>query len=208
MWLDDLQRISASDVFLPPQDKRGIQAAWDELITERRRQKLLDDAPDTRTKARLLATASKESGKWLHALPCASLGTFLHHDQLRIAVALRLGAPMCVPHRCRLCDSAVDEFGLHGLSCRRSSGSFPRHHALNNILRRALVSTGVPSILEPVGVCCTDGKRPDGMTQILWKEGKCLVWDATCVGRLAVSHTQRSSLSAGAASSFAEEETP
>jgi hypothetical protein len=35
MWLDDLQRISASDVFLPG---RGIQAAWDESITERRRQ--------------------------------------------------------------------------------------------------------------------------------------------------------------------------
>jgi hypothetical protein len=31
------------------------------------------------------------------------------------------------------------------------------------------------------------------------------VWDATCVDTPAASHTQRSSLSAGAASSFAEE---
>ncbi len=204
MWLDDLQRISASDVFLPPQEKRGIQAAWDEPITERRRQKLPDDVPDTRTKARLLATDSKESGEWLHALPCASLGTFLHHDLLRIAVALRLGARMCVPHRCRLIDSTVDEFSLHALSCRRSSDRFPRHSALSDILRRAFVSAAVPSILEPIGVCRSPGKRPDGMTQIPWKEGKCLVWNATCVDTLATSHTQRSSLSAGAASSFAE----
>jgi hypothetical protein len=111
----------------------------------------------------------------LHALSCASLGPFLQREQLRIALALRLGARMCVPHRCRLCDSVVDEFGLHGLSCRRSSGRFPGHHALNDILRRALVSAGVPSIWEPVGVCGSDGKRPDGMTQIPWKEGKCLV---------------------------------
>ncbi len=96
MWLDDLQRISASDLFVPPQDKRGIQAAWNEPVTKRRRQKLLDDASDTRTKARLLATASQESGKGLHALPCASVGTFLHHDQLHISVVLRLGAHTCV----------------------------------------------------------------------------------------------------------------
>ena len=33
------------------------------------------------------------------------------------------------------------------------------------VIRRALVSGGVPAVLEPVGVCRDDGKRLDGMQQ-------------------------------------------
>jgi hypothetical protein len=36
----------------------------------------------------------------------------------------------------------------------------------------ALVSDGVPAILEPAGVSRNDGKRPDGMCLIPWKAGK------------------------------------
>ena len=44
-------------------------------------------------------------------------------------------------------------------------------HAANETIRRALVSGDVPSVLEPVGVCCEDAKRPDGMTLIPWEGG-------------------------------------
>ena len=54
------------------------------------------------------------------------------------------------------------------MSCRRSGGRIPRHAAVNEIIRRALVSGGVPAVLEPVGVCRNDGKRPDGMSLIPW----------------------------------------
>ena len=46
-------------------------------------------------------------------------------------------------------------------------------------VRKAL--TGIPSTQEPHGLNRGDGKRPDGVTLFPWKNGWCLVWDATCV---------------------------
>ena len=56
--------------------------------------------------------------------------------------------------------------GTHDLNYRQSTsgGRVTRHHAANESIRRALVSGGVPSVLEPVGGCKEDAKRPDGMT--------------------------------------------
>lgn len=50
-----------------------------------------------------------------------------------------------------------------------------------------------------------DGRRPDGMTLFPWKQGKPLVWDATCVSTLASSHLQLSVVEAGAAARQAED---
>jgi len=59
-----------------------------------------------------------------------------------------LVVPIAVEHTC-ICGGKVDVYGTHGLSCRRSEGRIPRHAAIC----RALVSGGVPAVLEPVGVC-------------------------------------------------------
>jgi len=34
-----------------------------------------------------------------------------------------------------------------------------------------LVSGGAPAVMEPVGVCRDDSKRPDGMSLIPWRQG-------------------------------------
>jgi len=60
------------------------------------------------------------------------------------------------------------------------------------------------SVLEPIGTCLEDGKRPDGMTMIPWSKGKALLWDATCVDTYAASHINLCSVTAGAAASEAE----
>ena len=49
-----------------------------------------------------------------------------------------------------------------------------------------------------------DGKRPDGATLIPWKQGKCLVWDATCVNTIARSHVSGAATKAGQPSIAAE----
>lgn len=56
----------------------------------------------------------------------------------------------------------MESNGHHAPSCSRCAGRFPRHYALNDIVPRALVSTGVPCVLEPSGLSRSDGKRPDG----------------------------------------------
>ena len=52
---------------------------------------------DDINKTRSLASRSKESGAWLHALSISAMGLWLEDDSLRIAVGLCLGtAPCCV----------------------------------------------------------------------------------------------------------------
>ncbi|XP_065902584.1 uncharacterized protein [Dysidea avara] len=98
---------------------------------------LLDSASDAKTKARLLSVSSSESGTWLGALPVPSLGTKLDNEPLRIALGLCLGVPIIVKHT-------------------HSGGRIPRHAAVNETIRRALVSGVVPAVLEPVSVCRND----------------------------------------------------
>ena len=64
-------------------------------------------------------------------------------------------------------------------------------------------SAQVSAILEPPGLCRSDGKRPDGLTLFPWKEGKCLVWDYTCRDTLAPSNVSLTSQKAGLAAAKA-----
>ena len=92
----------------------------------------------------------------------------------------------------------VDSLATHGLSHHR-------HAALNDILHRALTSARVPSRLEPSGLYCSDGKCPDGITVAPWKNGKLLVWDATCPDTFAPSYISSATSEAGAVAALAEE---
>ena len=158
---------------------------------------------DQVSRARLLATSQKESEIWLNALPVPSLGTLLDPDSFRVAIALRVGADVCIPHSCR-CGGRMDSKGLHGLSCRFSAGRHPRHSAMNDVVRRALLRAGLPSVLEPLGLDRGDGSRPDGMTVFPFKRGRCLVWDCTCADTFAETHLNQLAVEAGAAATGAE----
>ena len=180
----------------------GSQKEWDMPCVRTVFDGLLGDA-DQVGRARLLAAACQESGAWLHAVPVPSLGTALSPDVLRVAIALRVGAGVCEPHTCR-CGRMMDKRGLHGLSCRYSAGRHPRHAALNDVVKRALQSAGLPSILEPPGLDRGDGSRPDGITVFPYRHGKPFVWDCTCVDTFAESHLNSSAVAAGCAAREAE----
>ena len=62
----------------------------------------------------------------------------------------------------------------------------------------------VPAILEPVGLCRSDGKRPDGVTILPWKRGRLLTWDVTCWDTFAPSYTSIAASGAGATANRAE----
>lgn len=119
-------------------------------------------------------------------------------ETIRIAVGLRLGAPLCVQHHCQHCNELVDESGTHGLSCIRSEGRLPRHSDLNLLIQRSLTSINIPSVLEPSGLYRRDGRRPDGLTMIPWLQGRALLWDVTVRDTFAPSYLQLSSSRAGA----------
>ena len=62
---------------------------------------------------------------------------------------------------------------------------------------RALASAGYPSSLEPVGLSRSDGKRPDGVTNVPWSKGLAITWDFSCVDTMAPSRV--STMNTGAA---------
>ena len=147
-------------------------------------QQLLDDAENDEERSRLLAVSTRESGAWLRALPVSALGLRMDDDTVRVAVGLRLGAPVCGPHRCQHCPTEVNVLGRHTLSCKQSEGRHLRHAAL---VKRGMAAAHVPSRLEPTGLLRSDGKRPDGVTLAPWRSGRLLVWDATCPDTFATS---------------------
>jgi hypothetical protein len=159
----------------------------------------MSSLPDRRSQARLLALTAKHSGDWLHALPISSCGLRLDDEAVRVAVGLRLGTKLCEPHRCP-CGANVDPEGTRqGLACRRSAGRAARHHNLNDLVWRALNRADIPAIKEPDGLLRSDGKRPDGLTQIPWQGGKCMTWDVAVTDTLAESYLSTTSTMAGAA---------
>ena len=99
----------------------------------------------------------------------------------------------------------MDCLATHGLSCRWSEGSRHRHAAINDIVHRSLTSAKIPAHLEPSGLYRSDGKRPDGISVVPWKNGKLLGWDTTCPDTFPPSYSSRATNEAGAVGTQAEE---
>jgi len=91
----------------------------------------------------------------------------------------------------------IESSGVHGLACRKSAGRHMRHNAVDDLIKRALASANVPSVLEPIALSRDNGKRPEDLTV---QPGRCMICDFTCTDTLASGHLNRSVLSAGAAS--------
>ncbi|HEY9805674.1 MAG TPA: reverse transcriptase domain-containing protein, partial [Candidatus Obscuribacterales bacterium] len=178
------------------------QRIWDDQLCQKAALQLRE-GKDEYASARLLAVCSSGAGAWLNAIPISTLGLNLDNSALRIAVGLRLGVPLVLPHQCS-CGVHVDKFAHHGLACRKSAGRHLRHNLMNDTILRALQSADIPAVREPPGLTRTDSKRPDGATLVPWAHGRCLLWDATTPDTLAPSHVQRTALQAGAAAATAE----
>ena len=196
LWLEKSNLSEAPSDFIQKHWTAPLShVSFDQLITDL-------DAENVR---RLNAYQDPFGSAWLNVVPSKNLGLKLTDQQLRISLSLRLGAKICEKHTCR-CGKLVEENGHHGLSCARSAGRFSRHHNLNVLVKQALSSIKVPSILEPNGLTRSDGKRPDGITLAPWEEGKQLVWDVTCVDLLAPRRMENGSVAnPGTAAEDAEE---
>ena len=198
----EIWKASGEGFVVPDGEPAYRQKAWDSPRIENTKNTLLGKA-DQFSRARLLASVQPESGSWISAIPVPSLGTQLSPDELRVAIALRTGSKICESHMCK-CRRMADEYGFHLLSCQFNEGRHPRHSAINDIICRALKSSGIPSVLEPVGLNRGDGKRPDGITIFPFSHGKALCWDATCVNTYGESSINESAIEPCQAATKAE----
>jgi len=134
----------------------------------------------------------------------------LDDEAVRVAVALRLGLGVCVPHSCS-CGANVDAWGQpqpramgqHAFVCKHTSGRTQRHHALNDVIARSFASAGIPVSKEPTGIYRDSVKRPDGVTLVPWQSGRALTWDVTVATTLAESYVPASFVTAAAAAEAA-----
>ena len=157
-------------------------------------------------KARLLAVKAGHGSEWIFALPISAYGIRISNEDVRIAIALRLGLSICEPRYCP-CGEVVDAKRIHGLSCKCSAVRSIRHQQINDRVWRALrrADNPTPSIKEPSGLLPVEDKRPDGLTLVPWHCGRCLAWDATVVGTLAPFYVAVSPKVTGSAAQAAAE---
>ena len=189
--------------FIPENDEwKKVQKNWDLPVVRSKFCEMFDTSEPV-TRARLLASSTKESSKWLQVVPSSQLGLLLDNNTARIAVGLRLGSQLCEEYKC-ICGKMVKKDGLHGLSCKRNGAIIPRHDEVNNVFSLAFSSAAVPNILQPPGISREDGKRVDGMTLIPWGHGKSLLWDVTVRDTLAPSYVNESSKKSGSIAEKAE----
>src|SRR6218665_464362 len=133
--LMEARRDSLPQQMTPEPDK---QSAWDRPLVEADKEEVRRGASGLVEHARLDAVCRPHSADWMMALPLAACGLVLDNEAVRVAVGLRLGHALCAPHSC-VCGSWVGQEGHHGLVCRRAQGRSLRHHAINDIIWRALL---------------------------------------------------------------------
>jgi len=126
-------------------------------------------------------------------------------DAVRVAVSLRLGTELGQVHKCT-CGASVDTRGIHAFSCRHNPGRAQRYHYINYLISRSLTRAGIPSVKEPQGLTRSDGKRPDGLTSIPWREGRSATWDViTVTNTVAASYVAITSARAASAAAQGKE---
>ena len=131
------------------------------------------------SRARLLAAHTRESGAWLNALPVSALGLRMDDDTVRVAMGLRLGAPLCLPHVCHHCRAEVGKLGTHAAAVKV----------------KAVTPVTQASTASSRGICLQQESQPTLnplayavlMSNVLMVLRSCpgvvvrvLVWDATC----------------------------
>ena len=141
-----------------------------------------------------------QTGTTLYPLHRVDYG--LDDEAVRLVVSLRLDVDICQPHTC-FCGATVDVKVSHALSCKRSNGRIIRHDNLSDIILRSLTRANIPATKQPNDLLRTGGKRPDSLTLLIWREGRCLVWDVTIVNTIAASYLTATSTEAGSAAELA-----
>ena len=152
------------------------QKSWTQPIYDKALNHLKQTASPSDS-SRLNSVSHKFSGDWLHCLPSKKMGLFLSNEEFRVSSSLRLGIKCFEPHKCP-CNADINSLGSHCFTCKRNNGRILRHTMVNEIISRALKSANCPNIQEPAYL--DEGRRPDGITTIPFRNGLPLAWDFTC----------------------------
>ena len=170
------------------------QRSWDGFVVDVLKRRLDSMCPFNLDQARILAAFATHSGDWLHVIPSSNCGLLLENKELRIAVGLRIGAPLCLPHEC-VCGGTVDAFGHHCFVCKKGAEKQMRHSLMNDVIWRSFLKAKVQAQKEPTALSlpiaegqAISNKRPDRASIIPRKRDKNVAWDVTVADTFAASY--------------------
>jgi hypothetical protein len=142
---------------------------------------VLSAAPKVTSRARLIAAVAPSSAAFLQAVPicyqwarvlmtrqCGLLSLFVL--ALQLVRRINVSASQSTPLVCTVSVAA----GQQDLSPDSALTDSAAAAACQWNYGAALTDADVPSRLEPRGLTRDDGKRPDGVTTMPWKYGRCL----------------------------------
>ena len=74
-----------------------------------------------------------------------------------------------------------------------------RHSGSNDVIKRTLQTLGVPCLQEAPGLSRDVGRKPDGITMLVYANGKPLCWDRAYVDIFASTYVNESAVRVGSA---------
>ena len=170
----------------PPSGRASFNVkAWEEPYYKTILTLIFNFMDDASFRIRVLSASREESYAWIHGLLPSSLAHKMDNEVVRIAIGLRLGGPLCVPHSCCQCGAQVDKFGRHGLSCRKKGEHYIE---VSNILRDCLNTVRVDHY-ELSDYSESNRNSSEGTKLTPWRCGQSLVWDIAVVDTFAPHHS-------------------
>ena len=97
--------------------------------------KLIDSAPDSRSRALALSSSIQHAGDWLSVIPSRALGLHMLDQEFRVCLHYWLGIRLFSEGLCTQCNRHnIDPFGDHHLSCLGHGEKITRHDTLRDVI--------------------------------------------------------------------------
>jgi hypothetical protein len=147
--------------------------------------RLLNDAPDVRSRALALSSAIPHAGDWLNVVPSHSLGLHLHNREFRLCIQYWLGLRMfSESYPCPFCKHLCDPFGDHHIGCGGNNDRIFRHDSLRDILFESARSAALSPKKELPSLIPGSKSRPADIYLPNWKHSKPAALDVSVISPL------------------------
>ena len=181
----------------------GKQSELSEKISKKDLKDLKQNATHDLDKARLVCLTGPLSGSWLQAIPNNS--NKLTSREFTALLKMRLGCPVYgMANSCEQCHTALDENGIHAITCRRGGDRTTRHNIVRDCLYELCSEAAWAPVVEKSGLLTNGSMRPGDVFIPSYQQGKGTAIDVTIVHPLQPSYILNSVERWGCAAEAAE----
>ena len=168
--------LSIADIDVPV-----TQRALSTAINQASLRRLIDSAPDSRSRALALSSSIQHAGDWLSVIPSRALGLHMLDQEFRACLHYWLGIRLFSEGPCAQCSRHIDPFGDHHLSCLGHGEKITRHNTLRDVIFSAARLAALSPRLEAPYLLSNSSARPADVFLPSWKDGSPAALDVTVI---------------------------